>query len=202
MQVNGSNWSMLLPNNCPQDHSHQPITMAERWRGDSSQWCRRSRKNWRCSRRRGCVDLAVQPTSTMKGRRSSSRGTALRRHGERRVRGAESTTDSSGCTRGTTTPTAPGHASTSAWGAPHKHPMTNRLESARTAPNSGELGFLRSGTSAANRANRPGWQCRSAKSGAFATDGGGKRRRSRTEAAVSGEGGVGVEQGSARWGRW
>jgi hypothetical protein len=31
---------MLLPSNCPQDHSHQPITMAEKWRGDSSQYSR------------------------------------------------------------------------------------------------------------------------------------------------------------------
>jgi hypothetical protein len=64
--------------------------------------------------------------------------------------------------------------------------------------NSGELGFPRSGTSAASRENRPGWRCRSARSGPFATDSGGKHRRSRAEAAVSSEGGVGIEQGSAR----
>jgi hypothetical protein len=72
------------------------------------------------------------------------------------------------------------------------------LAAASSEPNSGELGFPRSGTSAASQANQPGWQCRSARSGPFATDGGGKRRRSRAEAAVSGEGGVGVDQGSTR----
>jgi hypothetical protein len=44
---------------------------------------------------------------------------------------------------------------------------------AGSEPNSGELGFPRSGTSAASQANRPGWWCRSARSGLFATDGGG-----------------------------
>jgi hypothetical protein len=189
---------MLLPSNCPQDHSHQPRTMAERWGGDSSQCCRRSRKDRRCSQRRGCVDLAVQPASTTKGSSqqqpqhciTSTRRAARawggvddrrqwrheRRHGTHRAGPRQHQCVES---------TAPA-------------PTTNRPKSAGTAPNSGELGFPRSGTSAANRANRPGWQSRSAESGACATDGGGQRRRSRTEAAVSGEGGVGVEQGSAR----
>jgi hypothetical protein len=69
---------------------------------------------------------------------------------------------------------------------------------AGSEPNSGDLGFLGSGTSATSRANRPGWWCRSARSGPFATDGDGKRRRSQAEAAVSGEGGVGVEQRNVR----
>jgi hypothetical protein len=46
-------------------------TSPEQWQrdglGDSSQCCRRSRKNRRCSQRRDCVDLAVQPASTTKG---------------------------------------------------------------------------------------------------------------------------------------
>jgi hypothetical protein len=70
-------------------------------------------------------------------------------------------------------------------------PTTNQPESAGSEPNSGELGFPRSGTSAASRANRPGWQCRSARSGPFATDDGGKHRRSRAKAAVSGGGDMG-----------
>jgi hypothetical protein len=69
---------------------------------------------------------------------------------------------------------------------------------AGSEPNSSELRFPRSATSAASRAIRPGWQCRSARSDPFATDNGGKHCRSRVEAAVSGEGGVGVEHGSMR----
>jgi hypothetical protein len=133
-----------------------------------------------------------------RGRRSSSRSTASRQHGERLVRGG-------GVDDRRQWRHERRHGTHRA--GPRQHqcvestaqaPTTNRPESAGTAPNSGELGFLRSGTSTANRANRPGWQSRSAKSGAFATDGGGQRRRSRTKAAVSGKGGVGVEQGSAR----
>jgi hypothetical protein len=49
-----------------------------------------------------------------------------------------------------------------------------------------------------HRANRPGWQCRSARAGPFATNGGGERHQSQAEATVSGEGGIGVKLERAR----
>jgi hypothetical protein len=69
---------------------------------------------------------------------------------------------------------------------------------AGSEPNSGDLGFPGSGTSATSRANRPGWRCRLVRSGPFVTDSGGMHRRSQAEAAVSSEGGVEVEQRNAR----
>jgi hypothetical protein len=121
MQINGSNWSMLLHSNC-----HKIIaTSPEQWQRDGEEIAHSAVGE---VERIGAVfNTGVAWTSPsnrrrqQRDRRSSSRNTVPRQNGKRHVRGAESTTGGSSNTRGTTSPTAPDHASTSAFRALHKH---------------------------------------------------------------------------------